>query len=149
MAKIAALSVMLVLLTLGVAMVGAATVTVYTDKTEWENALGGQFLTVRELAEIAAAVTGVPVPRITFPAGLVRAGAPFLGAWARITGCQPLYTAESLDALERGGRVDIAKAERELGYSTRPIRTTVEDLYRWFEGTGRIPAGTVRPGDPA
>jgi len=45
MQKLAALSAALVLLASGVATAGAATVTVYTDKTEWENALGRLFLT--------------------------------------------------------------------------------------------------------
>jgi hypothetical protein len=45
MRKLPALSAALVLLTLGVATTGAATVTVYTDKTEWENALDRLFLT--------------------------------------------------------------------------------------------------------
>ena len=47
MRKLPALSAALVLLTLGVATTGAATVTVYTDKAEWENALDRLFLTER------------------------------------------------------------------------------------------------------
>ncbi|MBN1491263.1 MAG: hypothetical protein JXA69_15225 [Phycisphaerae bacterium] len=45
MRKLAVLGATLVILTSWATTVGAATVTVYTDKTEWENAVGGQFLT--------------------------------------------------------------------------------------------------------
>ena len=41
----AMLSVVLVTILCGVVAVDAATVTVYTDKLEWENAVAGQFLT--------------------------------------------------------------------------------------------------------
>lgn len=43
MRRLTALGAALVLLTFGAIRVGAVTVTVYTDKTEWENALRGQF----------------------------------------------------------------------------------------------------------
>ena len=45
MRKLAVFGAALVMLTSWVTSVGAATVTVYTDKADWENAVGGQFLT--------------------------------------------------------------------------------------------------------
>ncbi len=45
MRKLAVSSAVLVMFTCGLATVDAATVTVYTDKTAWENALGGPFVT--------------------------------------------------------------------------------------------------------
>jgi len=45
MRKLAVLGVTMVTFMSWAATVNALTVTVYTDKTEWENALGGQFLT--------------------------------------------------------------------------------------------------------
>lgn len=45
MRKTAVMGAALAIFTSWVTTVGAATVTVYTDKTAWENAVGGQFLT--------------------------------------------------------------------------------------------------------
>ena len=45
MRRLAGLGAALVMFMSLAATVSAATITVYTDKTEWENALGGQFLT--------------------------------------------------------------------------------------------------------
>ena len=45
MRKITICGTVLVMLVSVAATVSAATITVYTDKTQWENALGGQFLT--------------------------------------------------------------------------------------------------------
>ena len=57
MRKLAMLGVTLVAFMSWVTMVSALTVTVYTDKTQWENALGGQFLT--EAFEDSTLNTGV------------------------------------------------------------------------------------------
>lgn len=45
MRKVALLGAVLVTMTYWAATVGAVTITVYTDKMEWQNALGGQYLT--------------------------------------------------------------------------------------------------------
>jgi dihydroflavonol-4-reductase len=101
--------------------------------------LGGRFTTVRELAEVAAEITGSRPPRFTFPMRLARIGAPFLGLWARMTGGRAIYTGESLGILEGAPEVDTTKAEHDLGFTARPIEETVRDLYEWFAAEGRIP----------
>ena len=45
MRKFATLGAALAMLASWATTAGAATLTIYTDKTEWENASGGQFLT--------------------------------------------------------------------------------------------------------
>ena len=45
MRRLALLGVVFVVITYWTTTVGAATITVYTDETEWQNALGGQYLT--------------------------------------------------------------------------------------------------------
>ena len=111
--------------------------------------LGGHFRTLRELADLAARVTGKAPPRFTFPPGVARVGIPFLWAWARLTRSEPLYTSESLGALQVAPEVDTSKAERDLGYAARPLEQTVGDLYRWFAVSGRLPAGGGSGGEDA
>jgi dihydroflavonol-4-reductase len=96
--------------------------------------LGGRHVTIAELAGVAAEVGGAAPPRTVLPRWVARPGLPFIGAIARIRRVEPLYTSESLRALGLSARIDHGLAERELGYSARPLEQTVRDLYAAFEG---------------
>jgi dihydroflavonol-4-reductase len=95
--------------------------------------LGGHLASVADLASLVEELSGVGAPRFTSPLWLARIGAPFMTLGARLAGSTPLYTAESLTTLRRYQQVDGSKAERELGYSPRPLRETVRDTLQWFE----------------
>lgn len=98
--------------------------------------LHGHWTTVRELAEQAAAVTGVRPPRLTMPYWVAMLGVPFMVAWAAITRTHALYTAESLEALRANSHVQSDKAARELAYQSRPLEQTLRDSYAWFDQAG-------------
>ncbi len=51
---------------------------------------------------------------------------------------EPLYTRESLVALESNRETLTTKAEEELGYSARPFEETVRDVYAWFDQAGML-----------
>jgi dihydroflavonol-4-reductase len=70
--------------------------------------------------------------------GLARFGAPFVTAWGRLRGAEPLYTGESLRALRANRCISAAKAERELGYAARPLAETLRAVHEWFLSTGRL-----------
>jgi dihydroflavonol-4-reductase len=99
--------------------------------------LPGHFATFRELAALMAQASGRRAPRLVTPLWLARVGAPFLGAWCKVTGGRPLYTGESLDILSRS-HPDIRgdKARAELGYQARPLAETVRDTWGWFRSAG-------------
>ena len=70
---------------------------------------------------------------------IARAGVPFTGLFARLTGKQPLYTNESIDALIKGNRfIDSSKAQAELDYAARPFEETLHDTFKWFFQNGYI-----------
>jgi dihydroflavonol-4-reductase len=96
--------------------------------------LGGRHMTVTGLAGVAAAVAGIRVPKVALPVGVARLGLPFIAAFARLRDVEPLYTGESLDILGLSARVDHGLAERELGYTVRPIAETVRAVYEDFAG---------------
>jgi dihydroflavonol-4-reductase len=100
--------------------------------------LGGHYLTISELSDLASSITGVPAPRLCAPMWLARVGAPFVEIFSKVTGQRPLYTGEALEALRGNREVRYDKARRELGYSPRPIRDTIESTYAWFRENGRI-----------
>ncbi|MBM3695481.1 MAG: NAD-dependent epimerase/dehydratase family protein [Actinobacteria bacterium] len=113
--------------------------------------LGGHFCRIAALASLAAAASGRRHCRPTLPLWLARVGVPFLRAAAAVARTEPLYTAESLAILRAGRPVDHSKAERDLGYSSRPIEETVADLYRWFDSQGMLSktASLASPGEAA
>ncbi len=103
--------------------------------------LTGHFITVPELADIAAQITGIRPPRLTSPIWLAKLGVPAMAVLGRLTKKEPLYTFESLAVLATECRFDPSKAIRDLGYRARPTFETVRDTYAWFET-----AGALRPG---
>jgi dihydroflavonol-4-reductase len=104
--------------------------------------LGGHFCGVDDLAVVAASITGRRHARPTLPFWLARVGVPVLRLAAVVTRGEPLYTSESLGALQGGRLVDHSKAQRDLGFTPRPTAESVSDIYRWFAAQGMLPAGT-------
>ena len=77
--------------------------------------LSGEWLSIRDLAEIVEIVTGVSPPRFVAPMWAARIGAPFVAAWSKMLKTEPLFTSESLRALRGARRISHAKASAELG----------------------------------
>jgi dihydroflavonol-4-reductase len=100
--------------------------------------LSGHWMSVREVAALAAEVTGVRAPRIVSPMWLARASAPLATAFARMSGRRPLFTSASLHALRNHRLISHAKATRELGHQPRPLRDTITDIYAWFREAGHL-----------
>ncbi len=98
--------------------------------------LGNRWISVSELAAIAEQVTGSVAPKFCCPLWLARASASVVEMGARLTGSVPLYSRESLKALAFTGQISHLKAEQEIGFTTRPIVQTVEDLYHSFVQLG-------------
>ena len=100
--------------------------------------LAGHHLPVVDLAQLIRESAGIEAPSVCLPMWIGRAAAPFVALGGLVTRKAPLFTLASLHALENHQRVTHEKASRELGYSPRPIRETVEDTIAWFRQVGRI-----------
>ncbi len=101
--------------------------------------LTGSWRSVIELAGIAASITGKAPPRFHSPLWLAHVGAPLMTAWARMRGTEPLYTLESLEALQSNRNMRSDKAKADLGFQARPFEQSVYDLYVWHRSVGNIP----------
>lgn len=101
--------------------------------------LPGEYVTVAGLAGLVHKVTGKSVPKFTAPDWMLRLGLPFVHGYSKLTGTTPLYTGEALDTLRYGSKlISSEKARRELGYSARPLETTIADSYDWFGQNGYL-----------
>jgi len=100
--------------------------------------LSGHWVSLREVAVLAAEITGVPAPGFVCPMWLARVGAPFITTFDRVAGRRPLYTSASLQALRDNQNISHQKATRELDYHPRPFRETLIDTLRWFEDNGQL-----------
>jgi dihydroflavonol-4-reductase len=105
--------------------------------------LGGERLTVRQVAEIVWEASGTPHLGIKVPARLARLAARLLPTVARLTAKPPLFTPYALEALGSNSFVRHDRAEAELGYHTRPARQAVLDAVRWLQVGSREETGTA------
>ena len=100
--------------------------------------LSGNWLSVKDIAALVCDVAGSKTPGFTAPLWLAHAGIPFIAAASRFTKTEPLYTKESLQALQHHRHISHEKARRELGYAPRPLRDTVSDALDWFKDHGYV-----------
>ena len=100
--------------------------------------LTGNHVKIAELAAAAQAITGVKPPRMSTPIWVARLGVPFFAAVGKVQRAEPLYTHESLTVLQSKHKFVWTKAQRDLGYSVRPLADTLRDTYAWFESAGLL-----------
>lgn len=108
--------------------------------------LSGRYFTVRDLAEIAGNITGVKPPIFTTPMWLAKLVAPFAEIIVKMTKGEPLFTRESLHALETSKIMSHAKANRDFGYFPRDIRESISDIYDSFYATEVLKKGAKAKG---
>jgi dihydroflavonol-4-reductase len=94
--------------------------------------LAGPWRPVRDVASIVASRTGRHPPRVVLPLRLAALAVPVAGVAARALGREPLFTHESLRALDGHRTVSSAKAAAALAFSPRPLEETIADTLDWF-----------------
>ena len=84
-------------------------------------------------------MTGRRIPK-ALPLWVAKAGAPVLQLAAKLSHTRPLYTAAALKAIEARADFPIGKAQKEFGYSPRPLAEPVLDhvLYLAQQGLVRL-----------
>ncbi|HEY9594444.1 MAG TPA: NAD-dependent epimerase/dehydratase family protein [Spirochaetia bacterium] len=105
--------------------------------------VGGRWASMKELAELVCDSAGGRPPTLMCPFFLAEAWAPIATGLARVAGRAPLFTTYTLRVLRGNRNVSHARAARELGYTPRDLRTTVEETCGWFRDRGLLsPAAT-------
>jgi dihydroflavonol-4-reductase len=104
--------------------------------------LGGENLAVRDALGLAARIAGVKSARWRAPLGLVRAAVAVGEAIGRLPLLEPLPL-EHFKTLQDWRPMNIEKAQKELGYTSRPFAHTVQDTIAWFREYGYLAQGSV------
>ncbi len=101
--------------------------------------LGGNWISVRDLAMTVEKVTGKRINKFTIPTAVAKIGVPFIKAYAKIFRQEPLYTYESLKTLlDVNTMISYKKAATELGYSPRDFEITIRDTMDWYKTNGYL-----------
>jgi dihydroflavonol-4-reductase len=100
--------------------------------------LSGHWASISDIAKLVANISGVPSPKFVCPLWLASTSAPLALAIARLIKKRPLFTPDSIRALNSNRNINHEKATRELGYKPRPLLETIEDTLHWFSITGKL-----------
>jgi dihydroflavonol-4-reductase len=104
--------------------------------------LGGENLTLKQILDKLAAITGLPSPRLRVPYVMALAtGIVDEVVTGRILGREPRAT---IDAVRMGRKkmfVSCAKAERELGWKMVPVDGALRRAAEWFQANGYAARG--------
>ena len=103
--------------------------------------VGGENLTLKQMLDKLAAITGLPSPTVKVPHAVTLLAGVVDEFWTgHIRGQEPRVT---IDAVRMGRKkmwVSSARAERELGYKFAPVDDCLRRAAEWFVGNGYAPA---------
>lgn len=102
--------------------------------------LGNEEVTLKELCRMLQNDLGCKPIRFYLPLSIAGFIAKRMERKAKKTGKQPIMTSFSVYNLARNNTFDYSKAQKELGYKTRPYAETLHDEAHWLKQEGKIKA---------
>jgi dihydroflavonol-4-reductase len=101
--------------------------------------LSGDNLTVKQVFDLLAELTGLRAPTLKVPVRLLRVIAAAMEATSRITGKRPMLDRSQVDEFAgRYGYFDSSKAQREIGYAHLSARDTLRRTVAWLIDRGFV-----------
>lgn len=95
--------------------------------------LGSENLTLSQILEELARITGMRAPTVKLPYFAAYTAGMITTAWAHLTGVPPRVPLEAVRMARTKMWVSHEKASRELGYSPSPAGCALKDAASWFE----------------
>jgi dihydroflavonol-4-reductase len=99
--------------------------------------IGGENLTMDEIWQMLAEITGRPMPTWRAPYALALAAGYADDLRCRLTGATPAVPLEGVRMSRERMYADSSKAERDLGYAPTPVRAALERAVAWFREYAR------------
>lgn len=100
--------------------------------------LGNKEVTLKEVCKMLHEASGCKTPYFYVPISMAYKLAEQMEKKAQKTGEKPLMTNFAVYNLARNNQFDYSKAERELGYHTRPYAETLRDEAKWLIDEGYV-----------
>lgn len=102
--------------------------------------LGGEDLTLKQILDRMAAITGIPSPTVEIPFA-VAATYAFFEEWitGRMRNKEPRATLEEVRMGRKKMYASSARAERELGFRIVPVEPAMRSAIEWFRAHGYTP----------
>ncbi len=106
--------------------------------------LGGENLTLKQVLDILANITGLPAPKLKIPHGLALGVAYANTVFSRLIGREPGIPVEGVKIAQHLMFVDCSRAQRELGFKAASVAAALERAVRWYEANGYIAKGRAK-----
>lgn len=117
----------------------AAVKALYNGQSGESYLLAGEYLKWGVIARMVSQLTGKKLPTKTLPLALLKPIGSLMEIYSDITATKPVFTKEAILHLEHAHpNISSAKAEKELGFKSRPLVETIEDTMKWLKATGKI-----------
>ncbi len=101
--------------------------------------LGHRNLSLSEIFQLLAEITGKPAPRVRLPYRPILALSYLDEFWAtHVSGKPPRMPVAAIKMAKKFMYFDSAKAIRELGLPQTPVRQALQDAVAWFEEQGYV-----------
>ena len=105
--------------------------------------LGGENLTLKQIFDKMAAITGIPSPTVEIPFGVAATYAFFEELiTGRIRNKEPRATLEEVRMGRKKMFASNARAQQELGFRIAPVYPAMRAAIDWFRANGYAPKGT-------
>jgi dihydroflavonol-4-reductase len=106
--------------------------------------LGGENLTLKQMLDALAKITGLRAPSLKIPHGLALGVAYASTAFSRLLGKEPQIPVEGVKIARHVMFVDCTRAPRELGFQAGPVSAALDRAVRWYQANGYIAKGRAK-----
>jgi dihydroflavonol-4-reductase len=106
--------------------------------------LGGENLTLKQVLDALAKITGLPAPRLKIPHSLALGVAYANTAFSRLIAREPGIPVEGVKIAQHLMFVDCSRARKELGFKPGAVAAAFERAVRWYEANGYVTARRAR-----
>jgi dihydroflavonol-4-reductase len=100
--------------------------------------LGAENLTLKELLDTLAKITGLRAPSMKIPHGLALGVAYMETGLSRLLGKEPQIPVEGVKIAQHKMFVDVSRAQREFGFQPGSVVAALERAVRWYRANGYV-----------
>jgi dihydroflavonol-4-reductase len=106
--------------------------------------LGAENLTLKQLLDTLAKITGLAAPSMKIPHGVALGVAYVESAFSRLIGKEPQIPVEGVKIAQHMMFVDCSRAKKELGFAPGPVAAALERSVRWYQANDYVKASRAK-----